>query len=165
MRSATSASIGPADREHIALGEQRRNVARQRAGAERARTKQHVRESWMDRQRIHLTALCGDAAVRIERVELAQQLLCLRERARRRRIDPRQLERIVNAGGGEIERERREIGAGDLRRRVREEMRRLVLRPQAIADAGSEPPGATATLVGRRARDAHRLEARHASSR
>jgi hypothetical protein len=84
--------------------------------------------------------------------------------ARRRRIE-RQLERIANAGRGEIEREWREVAAGDLRRRAGQEVRRLVLGPEAIAHTRAEPAGTAAALIRGRTGDADRLEARHSGSR
>ena len=61
--------------------------------------------------------------------------------------------------------ERGEICVHDLRRRVGEQMTVLVFRPDAVADPGSDAAGAATTLVGRRPRDAHGIEASHSGPR
>jgi len=83
----------------------------------------------------------------------------------RGRVEPDQLRRVGDAGRRQLERQRGEVGGEDLGRVVRQEVVLLVLRPEADADAGAQAAGAAAPLVGRGARDAHRLQPRHPAAR
>ena len=67
---------------------------------------------------------------------------------------------IGDAPGGEVERQAREVGGKDFRRRVGQEAAVRRLLPQAIADARLDASGAPAPLVGVGARDAHGLQPR-----
>src|SRR5205085_7841331 len=95
----------------------------------------------------------------VDGFELAKHLHCLRIGGVWRGIEPRELEWVADPRGGEIEYERSEIRARDLRRSTREEVGVLVLRPEPIAHPRPETTRASAPLVGRSARDADGFEA------
>src|SRR5206468_4793134 len=124
--------------EHVALTQERREGARERRGrsAERSRADEHVREAGMEPQTRHLLPLLGDAVTIVDRIERGEELPRLRERGARRRVEPAQLERIDDSGGGQLEREGREIRLENLRRHSRYQGRVLALRPPAVAHAG-----------------------------
>ena len=65
----------------------------------------------------------------------------------------------------EVERQRREIGDADFRRRVRRETALRALAPQPVAHARRGAARAARALLGRRARDALHLEPVHAARR
>ena len=67
------------------------------------------------------------------------------------------------APGREIERERHQVGDGDLGRGVRRQAAVGALAPQPITDPGRRAPRAARALLGRGARDALRLEPAHAA--
>ena len=73
--------------------------------------------------------------------------------------------RIIDAGGRELERERREIRLENLGRSCARRVVLLVLGPEAITDARRDATRAAAPLIRRRLRHAHGLEARHAGAR
>ena len=66
-----------------------------------------------------------------------------------RRIEPGELRGFGDTGHREVERERGQVGVQNLGRRLLEQMRRLVLRPETIADARRRSAGAPAALIGR----------------
>ena len=101
----------------------------------------------------------------VDRLELTQQLAGMLERCGGRSVEPIEIARVRDTGGREVERERREVGVKNLWRRAIEQLERVVFEPEAIADAGSGASGATAPLVGRGLRHAHRIEARHSRGR
>ncbi len=125
----------------------------------------HVRKARMQRQAHHLLAHGRDLARGIDRLQPPQQILRLRERCRRRRIEPRQRGCICYSPGAEFQHQRRQIGDEDFGFVMRLQRPRLGFGPQAIADAGTEAAGAAAALVGRGQRHAHGFERRHAGGR
>ena len=137
--------------EDISLGDERREVARDAGSAGGLRMLQHVRKTRMDGQCAELSPVRGNHSAVVDRVQFAQQLDGLGEPRGRRSVEPLQLERIGHTGSSKIQNERREVGA-DLRRRVCEQMRVLMIRPQTVADASAHAPRATSALIRRRAR-------------
>ena len=75
------------------------------------------------------------------------------ERARRRRIEPRERRRVAEAPGRELEQRAAEIDAQDLRQLVLAPADLLGARPEPDAAAGPEPAGASRALRRRRAAD------------
>jgi len=125
----------------------------------------HSRQPWRQRQRAQALALLGDAAIGVERIELAEQALGLLQRRCGRRIEEGQARRIADAPLREVEHQRRQIGGEDFRLRERRKRRGLRLVPQPVADTRLGTAGTAAALIDRRARGAHRLEPRQADVR
>ena len=98
-----------------ALGEHRRDVGRKRCGALVGRIDHHAGEARRQRQGAQAAALVGDAAVGVDRAEIAQQRLGLGKRRLRRRIEEGKRRRIGHAPMREIEHETGEIGGEDFR--------------------------------------------------
>jgi hypothetical protein len=153
---------GVAASKHVALRQESRDIAGESFRANLLCAEQHVSEARVDRQAGHRPAAPCDASACIEGLELGQHLDRLRERGRRRWIEPRELERVGDAGRGEIECQRRQVGVQDFGRRLIEKVQRLVLVPEAIAHTGCQAAGASAPLIGRRLRHAYGVEPRHA---
>ena len=151
--------------QRIALREQRGDPAGESLESQVAAAQHHVRESRMQAERCHVAAERRDAATGVDGLEPCEQVACLRERRRWRRIDPRQGRGVVAAPAGEFERERREVCLEDLGRGLRQQRVVSRLAPQPVAGAGRGAARASAALVGRRARDAHGFEAAHAGGR
>jgi hypothetical protein len=151
--------------QQVALREHRRELAGERAEAEARALDHHVGEPRVRAEAGHAPAVRREVAVGGERAELAQQLAGLGERRRGRRIEQPERGRIGHAPGGEVERERREVGLEDLGRRGRLEAALVLQAPQPQAQARPEPAGAAAALVGGGTRDARGDEAAHAGER
>ena len=134
--------------QHVALRNQRREVAGHSLGAELLRADEHVRESRMDRQLGHRSPVRRRDAGVVYGVQLDQQLARLGERCRGRRVEPGELRGLGDACHREVERERSQVGVQNLGRRLLEQMGGLVLRPKTVADARRR--------FGRRAHDADR---------
>jgi len=79
------ARVGP---EHVALGEQTRQLARQGTRAKLAAAHHHVGEPGMKRVAGETAAVGSDVTRRVERAELGQQRAGLRQRRRGGRIEP-----------------------------------------------------------------------------
>ena len=112
------------------------------------------------RQSAQPAARRGDAALRVERVEFAQQRPRLLERRPGRRVEEGERRRIGHAPGGAIEKERAQVGGQDLGPRKGFERPGRGLLPEAIAHARLRAARAPAALVGGGARDAHCFEPR-----
>jgi hypothetical protein len=123
-----------------------------------------MREARMEAEPGHRPSMLRDAAGLVERAEPAKKRARLRQRRRRRRIEEGEVRRR-GAPAREVEGERREIGGEDLRFAETRQQAVLALAPQPVADAGPEPPGAAAPLVGGGLRDLDRLEPRHPAAR
>ena len=104
----------------------------------------------------HVAAERRDAATGIDRLEPCEQVACLRERRRWRRIDPRQGRRVVAAPAGEFERERREVCLEDFGRGLRQqrvvEPTRSTAGNRCRARCGPRVPGAGRQTSARCAR-------------
>ena len=148
-----------------ALGEHGGDLGRRTRGAFAGGVDHHAGEARRQRQRVERLALRGDAAVAVDRAEVGKQALRLGERRGRRRIEKHQLAGIGDAPLREVEHQGREVGGEDFRLAVRRERRGLRLVPQPVADAGLDPAGAAAPLVGRRARHPYRFETGEADIR
>ena len=158
-----AAAAAPA--QQVALAQYRRNLQCEALQSELGAAHDHVGQSRMGSQPCQRTTVRRDPAVRIDRIERAQQVARLRERCSRRRIEPAQAAWIDDTPLGQVERDRREIRFENLRRGVRGQRSVLTLRPQAIAHARAETAGTAASLIGGRARDPHSLQAAHSSCR
>ena len=157
------AQIGvPAATAHqIAFGQQRRQICRERHGAELAGAEQHMRKSRMHGEARHRSAVLGDTPERIERAEPREQIAGALQQPRRRRIEPGQGGRIARPPLGKLERERSKVRLQDLRRREWRERAVGRLAPEPIAHAGLESSGTALTLLGGCPRDPLELEAAH----
>ncbi len=102
----------------------------------------------MDRQLGHRLPVRCRHAGGVYGVQLDQQLASLGERRGRRRVEPGELRGFVHTGHREVERERGQVGVQNLGRRLLEQMRRLVLRPETIADPRRRSAGAPTALIG-----------------
>ncbi len=71
---------------------------------------------------------------------------------------------IAGTPAREFQRERREVGLENFRGGLRRQRRMRGLGPQSIAHARSRASCAAAALIGRRARNRHRLESTHAAA-
>ena len=142
----------------------RRAAGRARTAARRARTParrpsarapEHVREARMHRSARIARPWAVTRPVRRGRPARAAAPCACANAPRRRRSSHSSSSGSVNACRGELERERREVGARDLRRRVRQKMRVLMLAARGDSTRRARAaPGAAATLIRRRARDA-----------
>ena len=92
--------------QHIAIAEKRRDLARKPARAKIPSAQKHVCQTRVNGQRVHSPAMIGNRARLVDCVQLAEQLARLPERCVRWRIQPAQLEPIIHAGCGKIQRER-----------------------------------------------------------
>ncbi len=119
----------------------------------------------MDRQLGHRSPVRRRDAGVVYGVQLDQQLSRLRERRRRRRVEPGELRGLGDTSHREVERERGQVGVQNLGRRLLEQVGGLVLRPETVADSRRGSAGAPTTLIGRGSRDAYRLEPRHPRAR
>ena len=159
---ALAAAGAHAAAQQVALGEQCRELRRGRRRTVVARHEQHVREPRVRGESMHRAAVRRDTPFRVEGAEPQQEVARASERRGGRRVKPAQVCRR-SAPGGQVEREWRQVGDGDLGSRIRGETAVGAVAPQAIANAGSRAPGAAGALLGRRARDALRLEPAHAA--
>jgi len=141
-----------------ALGEDDGDVGGKLGLARCRRVDHHARQARRQRQFSQPPPFLGDASRLVDRMKLAEQRLCLRQRRRRRQIEKRELRGVGDAPMGEVEHEAGKIGGENFRPVGRLERGGLRLVPQPIADAGLSAPGAAAALVGGGARDPHGLE-------
>src|SRR6185503_7465868 len=109
--------------QHVAFADQRRDRAGERPLTAFGAAEQHVGETGMNAKLRHLPAVRRYAVSGVERIELAEQFARLRKRRSRRRVEPAQLHWIDNACSGQLEREGREVGLENFRRRASEEVR------------------------------------------
>ncbi len=128
-----------------------RSHARRAAPSSCALT-QHVRETRMHPEFREHPAVRRDARRRIDRLELLQQLSRLGKRRRGRRVEPGEAVGIHRTPAGEFQRQRREIGMQDFRRRLRAQRGMRAFRPKAIAISCAQTAGASAALIRRRLR-------------
>ena len=149
----------------IALFEYRDQIAGLRQQAAFARHEQQMRHARVHAECGHRDAVICESARIVECAERGEQRPRLREGGRRRRVEPRQFSRVGDAGAGKVQRERCEVCIQDLRRAVGAQRAVVMLVPAADAVPGRHAACATAALVCAGARDAHRLEARHARAR
>ena len=140
-----------------ALGQDDRDVGCKLCRALTRAVDHHAREPRRQRKRPQRPALLGDAAIGIDGAKVAQQSARLRDARRRWRVEKRQGRRIAHAPLRQIEHEAGEVCGENFRPVGGFERCRLRLLPEPVADAGLGAAGATTTLVGRRARDAHGL--------
>ena len=103
----------------------------------------------MEREPRHRGPVPSEPPRLIERTELTEQGLCLRESRGRRWVEPPEPRRVAGAYGGEIQRQGRQICFQDFRDGVWGQPGMLLSRPQAIADTGSEPPCTPPPLLSR----------------
>ena len=134
--------------QHVALAENGGDLAREARRPQVPALDQQVCESRMSAHGGERAAMRGDAPGRVHRAQASQEIACLRERRRGRRIEPAQAPGIRRAPAGELERERCEVRMQDLGRRLCDERRLHALGPQAVADPGTQTTGAAAPLVG-----------------
>ena len=149
--------------QRIALADEPRDVARQFGKTQLRAALDHVREPRMRAEARHATSERRGLPAFVDRLEPMQQVLRLRQRRQRRRIEPGERARIAGTPAREFQCERREVGLEDFRRGLRRQRCMSGLGPQPITHAGSRAPGAAAALVGRGARNRHGLEAAHAA--
>ncbi len=96
---------------------------------------------------------------------MREQVSRARQHRRGRSIEPAQVGGVARSPVREIERERREIGVGDLRRRKRRETALCAFAPRAIADTGFHPARTALALIRGGARDSLRFEPAHSGRR
>ncbi len=147
------------------LRQERGDVGRRLAFAGGGALDDHVGEARRQRQPGEAAPVRRQAAGGIAGAEPVEQVERLLVGGAGRRVEPGELARVGDAPGEQRQRERGEVGRGDLRRVEGGERGRLRLVPQAVAEARPGAAGAAAALVGRRARDTHRLEPRQARAR
>ena len=151
--------------QQVALGEQRRQVACERRRGRAPPAQEHVREAGCSASCAMAPAVRRYGASGVQRTEPREQLPGLRERRRRRLVQPPQLRRALNAPGGELERQRREIRLQNLGVPVR----RALPPARAPSRAGSTHRGRArpARPAAGRPMPAtrHRLEPRHPRAR
>src|SRR5687768_13175561 len=119
----------------------------------------------MQRHLRHALAVSRNRPVGIDCTELAKQLSSLRVCGVRRSIEPLQISGIGDAPRGKLQGEWRKIRFEYLRLTVRQQMMVLELVPQSITHTGAKPPGAAASLFGRRLSHTHRFESCHTATR
>src|SRR5580698_10580232 len=110
----------------------------------------------------HLTAVRGDAPVRIKRAQFFEYVACTGQHGGRRCVEPTQSARITRAPASKLQRQRNEVCLYDLGRRERCEASMRAFAPCAIGDTGLRATCPTLPLVRGGARDALRLEPTHA---
>ena len=125
---------------------------------------QHARKPRMHGQLRHGLADGGDAAL-AHGAEAREQRSGGRQRVRGRCFEPGERVEVGLAEREELQHGTGQIGALDLRRAARREARVLGLAPEPDARARRGAARATSALVGRLARDAHRLEPLEADGR
>jgi len=145
----------------IALAENRGQSRRITDGVELARTHQHVRQARMQAGGEHGPSGRADHAALVECIQRTQQLDRLIPVRARRWIQPRQLVRIARAPGGQFQHRRGQVGLDDLGRRERRQPGLFRLRPEPVAHARLDPPGAATALLSGRARDPAGDQAAH----
>jgi hypothetical protein len=123
-----------------------------------------VRETRVHPETRHCGAVLRYVAIVGERVELEQEVMGLSIRSCRGRIEPRQLCRVVDPGGREIESEGQKVALEDLGRSEGEQAALIGFGPEPVAGAGSSSSGASAPLISGGPRSPLRLEARHSGA-
>src|SRR5690349_14904809 len=119
----------------------------------------------MKTERGHRMAMGREPALMIDRVEIAEQRAGLRVGGDGWRVEPGERGRIAGTPARELQRDRPQISLEDLRRREWRQQALLVLGPEAKANAGLEPAGATPALFGSRLGNPLCDETGHARSR
>ena len=153
------ADIGiPAPGENVAFLKQRGDLRGKPALAARMACDHHVSEPGVERQACQRPPMVGDAALSIQCFKELQQVAGLCHRPRRGPVQEPRLADIGDAPQREFEQERRRIGLQDFRHIPWRERKRLLFRPQPVADPGPEPSGTPAALLRCCGRDAHGIE-------
>ena len=119
----------------------------------------HMRQPHRQGEPAHGGAGFGQPTGTVDGFKRRKQASRFSERRSRRRIEKRQARRIGHAESGAVEHEARQVGLQDFGRREGRHRRRLLGTPETNGDAGPGAAGAAGALVGRGARDAHRLQA------
>src|SRR5690606_16416515 len=101
----------------------------------------------MERELQYLPPERRDAAF-FKRPQYREQVARLRKRSGRGRIHPEELGRVLNTPGRKLERKAREIRRQDFGRRKIGKAAILRCGPEPVTDAGPEPPGPAAPLIG-----------------
>ncbi len=134
---------------NVAFTQQGGNIAGQRPQPCFVSLEQQMGQSWMSRQCGHCLARGGNHALIIERVQCREQLPCLRQCTRRRRIKPDKIGGITCAPLRKLQRQRCQIGGHDFRHCVRLQATLRRFGPQTIAVTWRQTSGASGTLLGR----------------
>jgi hypothetical protein len=114
--------------ENVAFAEQGRYVARQGTEANRLAVQYHVGETRVETELGHRLPVFGNQPI-VERAEAVEEVAGLIEGGFRGQVEPRKSRRVVGAPDSQFQREWREIGFLDFRRRVGLEVLLRVLRP------------------------------------
>ena len=155
--------------EQIAIGERR---SEKTGGCDGARVRrfefdaagQQVSETRVGPETMGVTAMAGKTMFGIEEFEVGEEGPRLTERRRRGCIEPGQLVDVGCAPSGDVERQRAEVGGGDLRRFVGRTVGIVGGMPEAHAGAGLLPTGTPGSLVGRCSAGGDGAEHTHAAS-
>ena len=133
--------------QQIAFRQQCRELRGERQLSEHARTQQHVRQARMHDETRQLAPVRGNASGAVQCPETGEQIPRAAQLCGRRRIEPAQRLGIPCAPARQLQRQRREIGVQDLRRRERCQSRLGALAPCPVADTRCQAPGTTLALI------------------
>ena len=164
--SANLRRAGRAPAQQIAFAQNCGDLQREALQAELGPAHDHVGEPRMRAQSRQRAAMRRDATFAVDRIERAQQVPRLRERRGRRRIEPAQRARIARRPTPRARARRaRGLLRGFPARSARAREACSLSDHKPVAHARAEASRAPATLIGRRARDAHGLQAAHSRRR
>jgi hypothetical protein len=108
--------LGPCAPEEVALGEEGRQSGGGPAEAEVGPPEDEVGEAGVEAERAHPAAVGGEASGAVQRAEVRQEGAGLAVGGLGRGVEPAEGGGVVRPPGGELQRERGEVGLGDLRR-------------------------------------------------
>ncbi len=113
----------------------------------------------------HLAPVRGNASGAVECTEPGEQIPRAAQLCGGRRVQPAQRPGITCTPARQLQRQRREVGVGNLGRRERCQSRLGTLAPRPVADTRRQAAGTALALIRGGARDALGLQAAHARDR